>query len=90
MRPRVLLGSAGDPPPAGLLKPERGFGKVWAIQSGVRERLGWALAAENGYTATLETLNTDVSTPQANAIVMTLPDGRVVWIFDGNNWLFES
>jgi hypothetical protein len=42
----------GDPvntgltPPAGLYEPQRGFGKVWREQPGVRERLGWALETE--------------------------------------------
>jgi hypothetical protein len=47
----------GDPesdptivPPAGLYQPIRGFGKVWREGTGaqVRERLGWALAPEQG------------------------------------------
>ncbi len=38
----------GDPidiegtPPPGLSSPVRGFGKLWASQPGVREKLGWA------------------------------------------------
>lgn len=46
----------GDPasgnltPPAGLIEPVRGFGKVWREGTGarVRERLGWATKAETG------------------------------------------
>lgn len=41
-------------PPAGLYQPVRGFGLVWRGESSgysVRERLGWALAPEQGYDA---------------------------------------
>ncbi len=36
-------------PPAGLYQPVRGFGKVWREMPGVRDKLGWALAPEQGY-----------------------------------------
>jgi hypothetical protein len=38
-------------PPAGLVQPVRGFGKVWREEPGVRERLGWGLANEQGTEA---------------------------------------
>jgi hypothetical protein len=40
--------SAGLNAPAGLLEPERGFGKVWREGTGahVRDRLGWAISPE--------------------------------------------
>ncbi len=37
--------------PAGLWVPRRGFGKVWVENSAVRERLGWALGPEQGFTS---------------------------------------
>ncbi len=43
---------ASDPalePPPGLYQPVRGFGLVWRQHPTVRERLGWALAPEQGY-----------------------------------------
>jgi hypothetical protein len=42
--------SGGQTPPRGLIEPIRGFGKVWREGTGarVRERLGWATAAEKG------------------------------------------
>jgi hypothetical protein len=43
-----------ETPPPGQTLPVRGFGKVWATQPGVREKLGWALAVETGYTALFE------------------------------------
>jgi hypothetical protein len=45
----------GEEPPPGLYEPVSGFGLVWrgeveGIHPKVRERLGWATAAEFGYT----------------------------------------
>ena len=46
----------GDPesdpnftPPAGLIQPVRGFGKVWRDNTEVRDYLGWATAGETGF-----------------------------------------
>lgn len=36
-------------PPAGMLQPARGLGKVWRERPGLRERLGWATAPAQGY-----------------------------------------
>ena len=36
----------GETPPAGLIEPSLGFGKVWRKEPGVRESLGWATAEE--------------------------------------------
>ena len=41
-------------PPPGLYQPIRGFGMVWRQQTGVRERLGWALAPETGYQTMIQ------------------------------------
>jgi hypothetical protein len=38
-------------PPEGRRQPIRGFGKVWRDHPDVRERLGWATAGEQAYTA---------------------------------------
>jgi hypothetical protein len=37
--------------PAGLWVPRRGFGKAWAENAEVRERLGWAMGPEVGFTS---------------------------------------
>jgi hypothetical protein len=46
----------GDPesdpsivPPSGLYQPIRGFGLLWRTNQSVRDRLGWATAAETGF-----------------------------------------
>ncbi len=48
----------GDPniiPPTGFYQPKRGFGLVWREQPFVRDRLGWALTAqETGYETAVQ------------------------------------
>src|SRR5207302_8294342 len=41
---------SGPIPPRGLYEPVRGFGKVWASDSGLRQALGWATDQESGIT----------------------------------------
>ena len=48
---------ASDPdivPPAGRYQPVRGFGLVWREESGVRDRLGWAVGEEAGYQTAIQ------------------------------------
>lgn len=42
--------STGLTPPAGLVEPQRDFGKVWREGTNlhIRQRLGWAMGAERG------------------------------------------
>jgi hypothetical protein len=40
--------SGGEVPPAGLIEPIRGFGKVWRTNPEVRAALGWAITNELG------------------------------------------
>jgi len=65
-------------PPQGLQAPVRGFGKLWAAQPGVREKLGWATAAESSYTMWIETIRENFGRYQATGIYFRLPDNRVV------------
>lgn len=60
--------STGQTPPAGLVEPQRGFGKVWRAGSGLRgrERLGWAMAAERG----------------ANGAWQPIQRGQMIWMPD--------
>lgn len=44
--------TGGEVPPAGLIEPVRGFGKVWRSNPDVRNGLGWGITAENGNQAT--------------------------------------
>jgi hypothetical protein len=45
--------SGGLQPPEGFLEPTRGFGKVWREGAGVRDKLGWAKAPEQGGTGAM-------------------------------------
>jgi hypothetical protein len=45
--------SGGEAPPAGLIEPVRGFGKVWRTNPDVRMALGWAVVPETGGSLTL-------------------------------------
>jgi hypothetical protein len=77
----------GDPvefsgtPPSGLYAPVRGFGHVYANQPPVRERLGWALAPEVGYTMLVETIPGGSGRYPGRSIYFTLPDNRVVNLY---------
>jgi len=41
-------------PPAGLIQPERGFGKLWRENTNIRAALGWANQPELGYQTRYE------------------------------------
>jgi hypothetical protein len=60
-------------PPPGLYQPVRGFGKVWREQPGVRERLGWALAPEIGFTTAVQR----TSYAKYNETYLRASDGNV-------------
>jgi len=73
--PEAVLSEA---PPLDRQAPDSGFGKVWANAPGVREKLGWALDDEQGYTARVQRVApTRVPRPQF-ALYITLPGGEVV------------
>lgn len=46
--------SGGEFPPAGLVEPVRGFGKVWRTYPDVRSGLGWAVTGENAGQAVVQ------------------------------------
>jgi hypothetical protein len=56
--------TSSETPPQGLFTPIRGFLKVWSGNPAVRNGLGWALNAEQGVTAK----------------VQTFPTGRMIWL----------
>jgi hypothetical protein len=70
----------GDPeddptltPPTGRYQPVRGFGLVWREQPGVRDRLGWAVNAEIGFTTSVQR----TSRPKYNDTYIRALDGGV-------------
>lgn len=74
-------------PPNGLLVPESGFGLLWRENSWIRQKLGWALAPEVAYTATIQR---EYSENRA-VIYLTDVDARllVLSLFT-NNWSERS
>lgn len=75
------LWKEGDPTadissaPAGLQQPTRGFGKIWRDNPNVREKVGWALSREEGFTTLAQAPRPGES--QVPVYVRTL-SGRVV------------
>lgn len=65
--------SGGLTPPAGLLEPVRGFGKVWRESSVVQTGLGWATAPEVSTPAALQEFN--------QGLMMYLPARGDVLVF---------
>jgi hypothetical protein len=66
------LCDAGDVPP-GSYQPQRGFGKVWCDEPGVRDRLGWATETETAY----ETAVQRDSAPKYTTLYLRAADDNV-------------
>jgi hypothetical protein len=71
--------------PSGLFQPVRGFGKVWREQTGVRDRLGWATAAELAFQTAFQ-CNSQVKygtcyiqSPIGVIVLQPEASGWVVW-----------
>ena len=62
-------------PPAGLLQPIRGFGKVWRENLAVRQPLCWATAAEQGFQTIWQSRKSD--SPAVPAY-MGAADARII------------
>lgn len=76
-----------ETPPAGLIQPGRGFGKLWVNNERVRTGLGWATSTEAGYSATLEI---HPAAGGGENILMTLPDGRLLYLDVQGNWQYNG
>ena len=66
----------GETPPAGLLEPVRGFGKVWRSFPDVRNGIGWAINQETGGTSTVQLFDRGqmIAMPQWGQIVVLIYD----------------
>jgi len=63
-----------EPVPPGRIHPSRGFGKAWCNEIGLRERLGWATAAEiGGYQTAVQSTAYD----RYNSLYIRAADGGV-------------
>jgi len=67
-------------PPAGLLQPIRGFGKLWRENTNVRDRLGWATAPEQGFDTTWQT---QIQESIGGVAFVCALDGQIIQI---NGW----
>lgn len=77
-----------DTAPDGFVKPVSGFGRIWGNFPKVRQALGWALAAETGYTA-----NFGPAPPTAGGLQQTavnFPDGREIVLREDQSWQFND
>jgi LysM repeat protein len=72
------------PPPAGRIRPDNGFGRVWSNYNGLRGRLGWATSSEQGYVMeVVRAVNLDTTR-------FRIPDGRFVVQGSGTQWNIEG
>lgn len=83
----------GDPesdptlvPPDGFYQPVRGFGKIWREQADVRQRLGWALAPEQGFTTMIQQEHHEGSS-SGSPVYLRAADGQIIWYL---GYLFGS
>lgn len=68
------------------LAPISGFGRVWGNFEWVRNRLGWATAAESGYTATFQGVLVAPDPTYVYTVLFTLPNGQWVGIGGTERW----
>ncbi len=73
--PEVVL---DDVPPLNRAMPVAGFAKVWANAPGVRDRLGWGLDVEQGYTARTQAVAATRLPRPSFVFYVVLPGGEVV------------
>lgn len=74
--PSVDPERGGETPPAGLIEPVRGFGKIWRSFPDVRAGLGWATTGESGGTATVQLFDRGqmIALAQSGQIVVLIYD----------------
>jgi hypothetical protein len=75
-------------PPQGLYQPIRGFGKLWREVVGVRDRLGWALAPEQGFEGAYQ-IDWEPAYSSDGAYLRTA-DGRVIILTVLGIWQFVN
>ena len=65
-------------PPADTRAPVRGFGRVWCLERAVKDRIGWALDAEESFVASHQVF--------ANGLLLTNPAGGVLTLLSSGEW----
>lgn len=78
-------------PPAGLLQPVRGFGKVWRENASVRDKLGWATAEEQGFDTVFQA---QIAESIGATAFLRGPDGKIIrvsgWDVGTGTWEYET
>lgn len=74
--------SNSDLPPDGLYRPQRGFGKLWGQIPRVRDELGWALAAEEGFQSVSQ--RPIAESISGSRLLLRSLDGEVLQLWDWN------
>jgi hypothetical protein len=69
----------GEPAPPGLQRPRRSFGKVWRENATVRERLGWATAAEQSYDGLIQRF-------ERGLMLRSTPTSTVFVLYEDGSW----
>jgi hypothetical protein len=68
--------ACSDVPPAGLVKPQRGFGLVWCTTPGMKSLVGWALEEEHGITTQYQSFqNGEMIRAEDSSIYVLLRSG---------------
>jgi hypothetical protein len=67
-----------DTPSTSPPTPKRGFGKIWCLQPGVREKLGWAQKEEIG-------TNQPVQDFERGAMIQSMYSGIAI-LYEGGTW----
>ena len=66
-------------PPEGLYQPVNGFGKVWVENQKVRDLVGWATTAEQGYSMQIQGTQPNFTQPwNAGTTYFRLPDNSII------------
>jgi len=83
--PETDAASGDESPPDGLVAPMFGFGKVWRMNSAMRDALGWATAPEQRGTGEFQMFERGemLSLSQTGQIYAFLSDTGQVEIFSG-------
>jgi hypothetical protein len=77
--------NVGETPPAPLVAPVRGFGKLWLTEPRVRQGLGWATINETAFSTVVETVVEDVWRVPIFGTYFRLPTNQVATMA-GNRW----
>jgi hypothetical protein len=74
-------------PPAGLYQPLRGFGKIWRETPGLRDKLGWATALEQGFNGAYQVQWRLGQLP--GDVYLRAAGGSILYLQSDGNWWYR-